>query len=243
MNPTPQAPTCNPVTRSGILLVDKPAGKTSFDMVAQVRRRLRVQKVGHAGTLDPFATGLLILLVGREYTRFSDRFLQCDKEYLCEVRLGEATDTHDTEGKVIFSSDYVPTLEEVEEGLSRFQGEVEQVPPMFSAKKINGQKLYHLARKGQTVERQPVTIRLETTLIEYAYPLLSLSVKCSKGAYMRVLADDLGKLLGCGAHLQALKRTQCGALSVEQAVDGSRLMDPDLELSSLLLRNACVSSV
>ncbi len=229
----------NPLKNKGILLVNKPAGKTSFDMVAKARKCLGEKKIGHAGTLDPFATGLLILLVGREYTRLSDRFLNCDKEYVGTLRLGKATDSHDIDGEVTLTSDKIPTLQEVEEVIARFQGKMEQIPPMFSAKKVGGKKLYELARKGQTIERAPCQIELTTELVHYEYPNLTIRVSCTKGTYIRVLADDIGKALGSYAHLEALERTRCGPLSLDHAVDGLKLDEPDFDLSAML--NASVS--
>src|SRR5574338_656659 len=141
-------------TPKGILLVDKPAGLSSFAIVAKARRRLGVKKIGHGGTLDPFATGLLVLFVGRDYTKQASQFLDGDKEYEAEVVLGVATDSYDPTGNEIDRSSYTPSLEEVKAVLERFQGTIMQVPPMFSAKKVAGKRLYELARKGEVVERQ-----------------------------------------------------------------------------------------
>lgn len=231
MNPPASDP-----TKTGILLVNKPRGCTSFSLVGAVRKRLGVKKVGHAGTLDPFATGLVILLVGREYTRLSDQFLLSDKEYIARLKLGISTDSYDCDGKVIGESPLQPTEEELKAALNQFQGEVEQVPPMFSAKKINGQKLYTLARQGKEIERPPVKIRMETTLLHYAYPYADIKVSCSKGTYIRSIAHDLGQLLGCGAHLTELQRTRSGDFLLEESVDGDKISDPHTDISSLLRR-------
>ena len=201
----------------GILLVDKPAGITSFTLVRQLRRLLKVKKIGHAGTLDPFATGLMVMLIGRNYTRLSDRFLTCDKTYVAEAKLGVATDSFDCDGEVTGTSPVVPTPEQVEAAIKRFQGTILQTPPMFSAKKVGGKKLYDLARKGVEVHREPVPVTLTTTLVAYDYPTLTFEVTASKGTYIRSLAQELGEILGCGAHLTALRRTRSGGFTVTDA--------------------------
>lgn len=216
----------------GILPVNKPVGKTSFSLVAALRKRIGVKKIGHAGTLDPFASGVLVLLVGKKYTRMSNLFLEQDKEYIAEMRLGIATDTHDLEGQVVFTSDAQPAQNEIESILAEFQGEIEQIPPMFSAKKINGQKLYHLARKGHTVERAPVKVRVSIQLLNYTYPFAQLKVTCSKGTYVRSLAHDIGHKLGCGAHLTALQRTRSGQFELLRCLDGKELESPHFNRES-----------
>lgn len=208
---------------SGILLVNKPKGKTSFNVVSAVRRVSGVQKVGHAGTLDPLATGVLILLVGKDYTRLSDSFLLQDKEYIGTLRLGVKTDSYDAEGKVLETSDIIPSEEEILAVLTNFQGSISQTPPMFSAKKIQGKKLYELARKGIEIPRAPQKVTITTKLLHYEYPYLSLHVACSKGTYIRSLAEDIGLALGCGAHLSDLTRTRSGAFSISECMDGNLL--------------------
>lgn len=220
----------------GILLIDKPIGKTSFSLVSALRRILGVRKIGHAGTLDPFATGVMVLLIGRDMTRLSDRFLCEDKEYIAQVYLGASTDTHDCDGKVTSTSPLIPSEEEIHEILQKFQGQTEQIPPMHSAKKVNGKKLYELARKGKVIERRPVTVNLETKFLKYEYPYLDIHVKCSKGTYIRTIADDMGKLLGCGAHLSALRRTRSGQFKIEDCLDGSLLFNQPVDKD--LVRNA-----
>jgi tRNA pseudouridine55 synthase len=209
----------------GILLVDKPRGKTSFAIIAALRKILSVQKIGHCGTLDPFATGLLVVLIGRNYTKLSDTFLGHDKTYLAELYLGKETNTYDCDGEVVSSSALVPTLDELKSCLTRFQGKVLQVPPMFSAKKIDGRKLYELARKGIEVERQPVEVTLACELLDYSYPYARIKVSCSKGTYIRSIAQDLGQRLGCFAHLSSLSRIQSGSFSLDNAIDGASLFD------------------
>ena len=206
------------VAPEGLLLVDKPSGVSSFFMVNVLRRRLQQPKVGHAGTLDPFATGLLVLLFGRAWTRRSDSFLGCDKEYEATLFLGLATDTFDRTGQPTGTSPHVPSLDEVATVLSAFNGEYLQTPPMYSAKKVGGRRLYSLARQGLSVERPSQRVRIETTLCSYEYPSLQLHFRCSKGTYVRSLAHDMGQRLNCGAHLHQLRRTRSGLFSVEGAL-------------------------
>lgn len=218
----------------GILLVNKPQGKTSFDLIRILRKRLQVQKIGHAGTLDPLATGIMILLIGRRYTKLSEKFLSSDKEYKASIFLGSSTDTLDAEGNVTNTSSHIPELDDIVRVLSQFQGEIEQVPPMFSAKKWRGKKLYELARKKQVIPRLPVKIILETSLISYAYPYLDIKVACSKGTYIRSLADDIGRALGCYAHLAQLTRTRSGTFSINECVEGFQLNNLEYDLSPYL---------
>jgi len=221
-----------PNSPSGIVLLNKPKGKTSFSLVSALRRICNVQKVGHAGTLDPFATGVMILLVGKEFTRLSDRFLLQDKEYEATLKLGIRTDSYDCEGKILQESDYVPSLEEIEKVLSTFQGDLMQTPPMFCAKKIKGKKLYELARKGIEIERAPNPVTVKITFLSYEYPFLKIRVACSKGTYIRSLAEDMGSALTCGAHVSDLLRTRSGCFHLADCFDGTFLSNPDV-LSSL----------
>lgn len=221
------------MTAQGILLVNKPKGKTSFSLVGALRKILKVKKIGHAGTLDPLATGVMVMLIGREATRLSNTFLESDKEYCAEIRLGISTDTYDAEGQVVQQSELVPSDEAIKQVLSQFQGEIEQVPPMFSAKKHQGKKLYEIARKGNTVERLPVKVRVKTTFIDYHYPYLNLIVACSKGTYIRSIAQEIGERLGCGAHLSGLQRTRSGTFELRDCFDGERLFTPGLGLEEL----------
>jgi tRNA pseudouridine55 synthase len=214
----------------GILLINKSKGKTSFSLVSKLRRLLGVKKIGHAGTLDPFATGVMIMLVGRSYTRQSDQFLLKDKEYIAQIHLGITTDTYDSEGKIQTHCELKPSLLDLQSVLANFQGELEQIPPMYSAKKIQGKKLYELARKGQEIEREPVKIHVEIQLLNYHYPDLELHVKCSKGTYIRSLANDIGKELKCGAYLKELKRIRSGSFHIEDCLDEALLQESSLEL-------------
>jgi len=202
----------------GILLVNKSPNYSSFYLIKLLRKLTGIKKIGHAGTLDPFAKGLMILLIGKEYTKQSDQFLHLDKEYKAKLKLGVATDTFDTEGKEVFTSDLIPTRKEIEDALLNYQGTILQTPPMFSAKKVKGKKLYELARKGIEIERKPCEVTVKTELLSYNYPYLELNITCSKGTYIRSIADDLGKDLGSGAHLVELIRTRVGSYKLENTV-------------------------
>lgn len=219
----------------GILLVDKPKGKTSFSLVAVLRRLTGERRIGHAGTLDPLATGVMVMLIGRQWTKRSNEFLGEDKEYLADVTLGESTTTYDAEGDVVETSDKVPTLEEIQSVLQSFTGTIQQVPPMFSAKKIKGQKLYHLARRGQSVERPPATVNVAIELIEFSYPKLTLQVACSKGTYIRSLAQDIGEALGCYGYLSDLRRIRSGGFCIDQCIDGKQLFESTPDINPHLL--------
>lgn len=210
----------------GILLVDKPEGITSFRLVQILRRHTGIKKIGHAGTLDPFATGLMVMLIGRRYTRLSDTFLCQNKEYIAEVFLGTTTNTYDCEGIITEQSSYIPSLEEIFQAIQSFQGEILQTPPMFSAKKKEGKKLYELARKGIEIPRESIRVTIETHFIHYEYPYLALRVVCSKGTYIRTLGYDLGKKLGCGAHLTKLRRIRSGNFFVQDSIPESQLHSP-----------------
>ena len=213
----------------GILVVDKEKNMTSHDVVASVRRNFKIKKVGHAGTLDPNATGVLVLLLGRA-TKLSNKFLSQEKEYIGKMKLGVRTDTQDCDGNVIETKEVKTSEEKIKEILSGFIGETEQVPPMMSAKKVNGKRLYKAARKGLEIERKPqkITIKeLEPTKIEL--PFVTFRVVCSKGTYIRQLAEDAGKKLECGAHLAELRRTRSGQFSLEEALPLSKILDMDRE--------------
>lgn len=202
----------------GILPVYKLPGQTSFDLVRKLRKLTGIKKIGHAGTLDPFAEGVMILLVGREYTKKADTFLQQDKEYEALIHLGIETTTYDPEGKVVSESPLIPTQAQIEKTLVHFQGTISQIPPMYSAKKVKGKKLYDLARQGFEIERKPVQVTLKTTLLSYNYPEVKLKITCSKGTYIRSIAQELGKLLTCGAYLKKLTRTRCGPYHLQECI-------------------------
>jgi len=221
----PNAHTLPTKISEGVLLVDKPEGKTSFSLVTALRKLTRIQTIGHAGTLDPFATGLMVMLIGKNFTRLSQTYLCQDKEYVCKLYLGITTDSYDCDGKTTATSPLIPTLADIEKALLSFQGTVMQTPPMFSAKKIEGKKLYELARKGIEIERKPALVTLKTTFLDYAYPYLSLNISCSKGTYVRSIAHDLGNLLGCGAHLCQLRRIRSGNFHIKDSINGIHLYD------------------
>ncbi|MBW1992321.1 MAG: tRNA pseudouridine(55) synthase TruB [Deltaproteobacteria bacterium] len=202
----------------GLLLLDKPAGPTSFEVVRRVRRWLKVRKVGHLGTLDPFATGLLPLALG-EATKLSPFLMEADKTYLAVVKLGEETDTQDLTGRVVAKSDRLPEPREVIRAAARFVGEIEQTPPLYSAVHYQGQRLYKLARQGLAVAPPPRRVVIHCLEVQdIALPEVTLLVVCGKGTYIRTLAADLGRALGCGAHLKALRRLAVGPFRVEEAL-------------------------
>ncbi|MBA2586937.1 MAG: tRNA pseudouridine(55) synthase TruB [Chthoniobacterales bacterium] len=206
-------------TPDGVLLVDKAAGMTSHDVVALVRRRLQIRKVGHCGTLDPIATGLLLLTLGRG-TKIQDLLMSEDKEYAGTLKLGVTTDTQDCAGTVLEERP-VPPLEEaaVRAAFEKYRGDFYQMPPMVSAIKQGGVPLYKLARQGKTVEREPRLVHVYGYSIgRVALPEIDFSVLCSKGFYVRTYVHDIGDTLGCGAHLQALRRTQSGRFAVDGAI-------------------------
>lgn len=203
----------------GVLVVDKPKGITSFDVVREVRRALGVKKVGHTGTLDPMATGVLPVCIG-DGTKVAQFITEATKAYDATVKLGATTDTLDAEGKTLETRP-VPhlTRELLEAALERFRGPIQQVPPMYSAIKVGGKRLYELARAGEEVERQPRAVTVfELVLRDFSADEVKLSVRCSKGFFVRTLAADLGEALGCGAHLCALRRTQSGPFVLAQAI-------------------------
>jgi tRNA pseudouridine55 synthase len=202
----------------GVLLVDKPAGPTSHDIVAAVRRNFGIKKVGHGGTLDPQATGLLILLLGKG-TKLSSRFLGSDKIYEGRIRLGVTTNSQDADGEIVSESDWSGvTKEDLLEQMNALTGDIYQTPPMVSAVKVDGVPLYKRARKGEVVERKPRLVHIYSfKLIDFEPPQARFTVKCTKGTYVRTLCADIGEALGCGAHLDQLRRTASGTLKVADA--------------------------
>jgi len=243
VTPTLVGPRTTTTTHSGILAIDKPAGMTSFDAVRAVRRIFNERRVGHAGTLDPTATGLLPVCVGQA-TRLVDYFHQQSKTYRCVVRFGEVSSTLDTEGDVVAGGDASGiTSAEVCDAAARFVGDIEQVPPMHSAVRHEGKHLYELARSGQEVERRPRTVRIESIEVTGFRPgarcEADLTVVSGKGAYMRVLAADIGERLGTGALLAWLSRTAYGPLLVEDALTPEALAElPDPTTALLPLDRA-----
>ena len=202
----------------GILPVDKPATWTSFDVVNFVRSRFNVPKVGHCGTLDPAATGLLLLVLGK-FTSLSGKLSGVDKQYTGTLTLGVETDSGDLDGKVIARSETLPGEEEIKAVFNSFKGRSMQMPPMFSAVKVGGKKLYELARQGVEVEREAREIEITRLDIDrIALPDVDFTVDCSKGTYIRTLCTDIGAKLGCGGILSALRRTRCGRFSINDSV-------------------------
>lgn len=206
---------------SGFILIDKPLNISSHGVVNRLRHISGVKKIGHAGTLDPQATGLMILAVERAATKKISQFVKLSKEYEAEIHLGVITDTYDREGKVL--SEYQGEelgLEKIKLAVNSFLGEQEQLPPMFSAKQVGGQRLYDLARQGKEIDRpkQQITIS-ELEILDYSWPILKLRVACSSGTYIRTLAYDLGQFLGVGAYLSGLRRTKVGSFAIDQAVE------------------------
>lgn len=220
---------------NGVLLLDKPVGWSSNDALIKAKRLLNAIKAGHTGTLDPFATGLLPLCFG-EATKFSADLLDADKTYQTVVHLGVITNTGDTEGEHVETCDVNVNEAQIRAVLEQFKGNILQVPPMYSALKRDGKPLYEYAREGVTLEREarPVTIH-QLEFVKYEAPFLTLNVCCSKGTYIRVLGEDIGKALGCGAHLNALRRTQVGHLCLENTVTLDQLVEMSEEQRYSLL--------
>ena len=203
---------------NGIVIIDKPQEWTSNDVVSRLRRVFNTRRIGHGGTLDPMATGVLPVFVGRA-TRGVEFFEHAEKTYETVLRFGITTDTEDTTGKVLTEQEVHLTREDVEAVLPRFRGDILQVPPMYSALKVNGQKLYDLARKGRAVERQPRPITIhELTLLDFTGNEARLRVRCSKGTYIRTLCKDIGEALGCGGCMAQLRRVQAGEYTLEGSV-------------------------
>ena len=210
---------------NGILVIDKSAGWTSQDVAAKLRGVFHERRVGHGGTLDPMATGVLPIFIGRA-TRAAEFLESAEKEYVAGLRLGAVTDTQDTSGNILETHPVAVTREEVQAALRQFLGPIEQIPPMYSAIKINGQKLYELARRGQEVERKPRSITIhELELLEGADADYLLRVRCSKGTYVRTLCHDLGRALGCGGCMSSLRRTRAGSFTLSQAVTMQQVLN------------------
>ena len=224
---------------NGILLVDKPAGWTSFDVVNKVRHLIQNSEfntsnkkrfpVGHTGTLDPLATGLLVLMLGT-YTKKVPEFTKLDKTYEVTMRLGQTSTTGDEEGEKTTVSDRVPTEEEIRSALAQFEGDIMQTPPAFSAIKINGQRAYKLARKGEAPKLEPRPAHIEyNTFVKYEYPNVYFTSHVSSGTYIRSLVEDLGKQLGTGAYMPALRRTRVGSFTLEGALSIDDLTPESLQ--------------
>ena len=231
----------------GVLLVDKPRDHTSHDVVARLRGKLKMKRIGHAGTLDPMATGLLIILVGKA-TKVSQYLISLDKEYEGTIELGKVTNTQDAEGEVMETRPVPPLTEaDVLAAIKTFLGDQYQMPPMFSAIKIDGVPLYKSARKGEDIEREPRFVRvISWELTGFALPRFDFRLRCTKGTYVRTLAHDLGQKLGCGAHLAALRRTATDKFNVSQALTMDQIQAlsiPEIEKRLIPAREAVPSFV
>ena len=204
---------------SGFILIDKPAGMTSHDVVDELRQITKIRKIGHAGTLDPIATGLLILGIGRKATKKLENFQKLDKEYVAKIKLGAISDTFDRGGKIeIKEVKKVPEEEAIRNTIQSFIGEIEQIPPIFSAKKSKGKKFYQLARKGMRIQPKPQKVKIyKIVILNYKWPFLEIKVNCSSGTYIRSLANDIGQKLNCGGYLEELRRTKIGNFSIKDA--------------------------
>ena len=210
---------------SGVLVVDKPVGLTSHDVVQIIRKGTNIRRAGHTGTLDPRASGVLVILIGPA-VRLSEYVSASDKRYQAVVRLGTRTDTYDADGRVISTSPVNITEQQFEDALKQFIGTIEQVPPPYSAVKIKGRKAYEMAREGEEVDLSPRTIQVyNLELLEWAPPEAVIDVYCSSGTYVRSLAHDLGEALGCGAHLVGLRRTKSGRFTLRDAVPLRKLRE------------------
>ena len=221
----------------GVILVNKHKGVTSHDIVFKMRKLFGTKKVGHTGTLDPLATGVLPILIGRA-AKAAEYLLSEDKEYVAELQLGITTDTEDITGEILSKTDTLPTKEEFFAACAHFVGDIEQVPPMYSALKVNGQKLVDLARQGIVVERKgrPITVfEIEPTVINEVEGRYRIRVKCSKGTYIRTLCADIGAYVGCGAAMTELERTQSGGFKIENAYTVSQLEGMELSARASLL--------
>jgi tRNA pseudouridine55 synthase len=232
------------VALDGVLLLDKPAGYSSNDALIRSKRLLNAAKAGHTGTLDPFATGLLPLCFG-EATKFTQDLLDADKAYDAIVHLGVSTSTGDTEGEILATLPVDVSKTDIDQVLHRFRGDIAQVPPMHSALKRDGKPLYEYARAGITLEREARNVTIHhLEVLSFESPYLSLRVQCSKGTYVRVLGEDIGNALGCGAHLQALRRIQVGDLSLENSIslDALSSLPDEQRLAALLPVDAMLMS-
>jgi tRNA pseudouridine55 synthase len=231
------------IVLNGVLPIDKPVGPTSHDAVAAVRRALKTREVGHTGTLDPFASGLLLVCVGRA-TRLAEYLTAMPKRYVATMRLGASTDTDDLTGETISTSDEWRSISEdaIRAALGRQVGTIQQVPPAFSAKKVDGERMYAIARRGGEVEREPVTVTiLSIDLLDVRLPEVEFAVECGSGTYIRAIARDVGAELAVGGHLTALRRTHVGVHDVARAVTFDGLGDEDAVAAAMLTPAQAVS--
>ncbi len=225
------APPQNAQPYDGVLPVDKPTGMTSHDVVDAIRRKVGIKRVGHGGTLDPAATGVLLIMLGRG-TKLSERLMKSDKTYEGTLYLGSATDSQDATGTVTEEGEWEHiTQEQLEEEMKNFKGDFYQTPPMVSAVKINGVPLYKLARKGKTVERKPRLIHVyKFKILDFNPPEIKFVLRCTKGTYVRTICHDIGENLGCHAHLSSLRRTSAGSIDIEETTPLNDLLEMDYQL-------------
>ncbi len=204
----------------GFIIINKPKGITSHDVIKRLRGITNIKKIGHAGTLDPLATGVLVCAIGREATKNISKFVKSDKEYIAKIKLGERSDTYDAEGKIEkVSFDEKPALSKIRKVLKKFTGEIKQTPPVYSAKKIKGKKAYEFARGGEEIKLKPVRVKInKIDILEYKWPYLKIKTKVSSGTYIRSLANDVGRALGAGGYLADLKRTIVENFSIDDAI-------------------------
>ncbi len=228
----------DPELLNGIIIINKPSDWTSHDVVSKTKSLLGGIKVGHTGTLDPFATGVIVLLIGKA-TKFAKYFENDDKTYHAEITFGTGTDTYDHTGKIVSTG--IPEhvdFEELKHAIMSFNGVIDQIPPMYSALKKNGTRLYKLARKGKIIEREPrqVTINILETKLD-TFPVIEIILRCSKGTYVRSLAHDIGEAIGCPAHLSRLERTASGIFTLDDAIDFKKIANDN---NSISLKNALI---
>ena len=226
---------------NGILLIDKDQGCTSYDVIRKIKQLFKGEKIGHTGTLDPIATGLLILCIGKA-TKLSSTFMNLEKEYVAKMKLGAVSDTLDADGTIKIVKDNCSVEpDSLINVLRKYIGEIEQIPPMYSAKKVQGKKLYQYARKGLSIERKPIKIKIsELELIQFSKDEAEFRVRISKGGYVRVLCDDIGRDLGCGGYMLSLRRTKIGYFNVNNAITVSELLkleNPTSKLLEISIRN------
>lgn len=204
---------------TGVVCINKPIGKSSHFAVAVIRRITKIKKVGHTGTLDPLATGVLPVCIGREATKLSQLIMDSDKEYRAVLKLGISTTTQDSEGEILSQKEVNVTDEQIEKAVESFVGEISQIPPMYSAIKIDGKKLYELARKGVEVERKPRIVTINyINILNISGDEVEMVIGCTKGTYIRTLCNDIGDALGCGGFMKSLVRTKCGGFSIENSI-------------------------
>lgn len=204
---------------TGVVCINKPIGKSSHFAVAVIRRITKIKKVGHTGTLDPLATGVLPVCIGREATKLSQLIMDSDKEYRAVLKLGISTTTQDSEGEILSQKEVNVTNEQIEKTVESFVGEISQIPPMYSAIKIDGKKLYELARKGVEVERKPRIVTINyINILNINGDEVEMVIGCTKGTYIRTLCNDIGDALGCGGFMKSLVRTKCGGFSIENSI-------------------------